>query len=110
METIPHEISPERSALSLNGDQCNEAIESGADFIPQTNSPFDLPPAALSLYNLVLQEVEIGVQTLQRESADIAVTMFQSALQKLTVDQPLYDQLVHNLLAGYRLLIEQLLR
>jgi hypothetical protein len=39
----------------------------------------------------------------------MAVTLFQSALQKLTVDQPLYDHLVHNLLLSYKLLIEQLL-
>ena len=110
METTPHEKSTERSTLALSVKQPNKAIESGSDFISQSNSPFDLPPAARSLYNLVLQEVDIGVQALQRQSADIAVTMFQSALQKLTTDQPLYDHLVHNLLASYKLLIGQLLR
>ena len=35
---------------------------------------------------------------------------FKSALWKLTVDEPLYDHLVHNLLASYKLLIEQLLK
>jgi hypothetical protein len=56
------------------------------------------------------QEVDIGVQPLERESADMAVTFFQSALQKMTVDQPLYDHLVHNLLLSYKLLIKQLLK
>jgi tetratricopeptide (TPR) repeat protein len=58
----------------------------------------------------VQQEVALGSQALQRESADMAVTMFQSALQKLTVDQPFYDHLVHNLLLSYKLLIEKLLK
>ena len=40
----------------------------------------------------------------------MAVTFFQSALQKMTVDNPFYDHLVHNLLLSYKLLIEQLLK
>ncbi len=48
-----------------------------------------------NLYCNVQQEVELGVQALKRESADMAVTLFQSALQKLTVGQPFYDHLVH---------------
>ena len=60
-----------------------------------------------NLYGIVQQEVDFGVQALKRESADIAVTLFQSALQKLTVGQPFYDHLVHNLLLSYKLLIEQ---
>jgi hypothetical protein len=55
-------------------------------------------------------EVDLGVQALKRENAEMAVTFFQSALQKLTLDQPLYDHLVHNLLLSYRLLIEKLLK
>ncbi len=62
----------------------------------------------LNLYSTVQQEVDLGVQALKRESADMAVTLFQSALQKLTVEQPFYDHLVHNLLLSYKLLIEQL--
>ena len=61
-----------------------------------------------NLYGIVQQEVELGVQALKRESADMAVTLFQSALQKLTAEQPFYDHLVHNLLLSYKLLIEQL--
>jgi len=55
------------------------------------------------------QEVDLGVQALNRQSADMAITLFQSALQKLTADQPLYDHLVHNLLLSYKLVIEKLL-
>ena len=64
----------------------------------------------LNLYSTVQQEVDLGVQALKRESADMAVTLFQSALQKLTVEQPFYDHLVHNLLLSYTLLIEQLFK
>src|SRR5262249_16271565 len=108
----PHAKSSEPSALAFSVEQPVEAISpsvSGSDLIPQSHPPFAVPPAALNLYSIVQQEVLFGVQALQRESADMAVTMFQSALQKLTVDQPLYDHLVHNLLASYRRLIEQLL-
>jgi hypothetical protein len=56
------------------------------------------------------QEVELGIQALKHESADLAVTLFQSALQKLRVDEPFYDHLVHNLLLSYRFLIEKLLK
>jgi len=63
-----------------------------------------------NLYSTVQQEVDLGVQALKRESADMAVTLFQSALQKLTVRQPFYDHLVHNLLLSYKLLIEQLFK
>jgi tetratricopeptide (TPR) repeat protein len=62
------------------------------------------------LYNILQQEVDLGGQALKRESPDMAVTLFQSALQKLTVDQPFYDHLVHNLLLSYNLLIEKLLK
>ena len=90
-----------------------EAIPSSAtptDGILKPGTRFDIPPAEMHLYQTLHQEVEIGVQALQREGADVAVTLFQSALQKMTADQPLYDHLVHNLLVSYRLLIEQLLR
>jgi tetratricopeptide (TPR) repeat protein len=60
-----------------------------------------------NLYCNVQQEVDLGVQALKRENADMAITLFQSALQKLTVGQPFYDHLVHNLLLSYKLLIEQ---
>ena len=63
-----------------------------------------------NLYSILQQEVELGSQAMQRGSADMAVTFFQSALQKLKVDQPFYDHLVHNLLLSYTLLIKQLLQ
>ena len=70
----------------------------------------DLPATLQNLYSTLGQEVAIGSQALQRGTADVAITMFQSALQKLTVDQPFYDHLVHNLLLSYKLLIENLLK
>ena len=70
----------------------------------------DAPDQSLILYNVIQQEVELGAQALKREKADVAVTFFQSALHKLTADQPFYDHLVHNLLSSYKLLIEQLLK
>jgi tetratricopeptide (TPR) repeat protein len=70
----------------------------------------DGPHMSQNLYSILQQEVELGGQALKRESADMAVTLFQSALQKLSVDQPFYDHLVHNLLLSYKLLIEKLLK
>lgn len=70
----------------------------------------DVAPAGRRLYGVLQQEVEIGAQALQQGNAVIAVTLFQSALQKLAVDQPFYDHLVHNLLLSYKLLIEQRLQ
>ena len=64
----------------------------------------------LNRYSIVQQEVELGVQALKCENGDLAVTLFRSALQKLTVEQPFYDHLVHNLLLSYKILIEQLLQ
>jgi len=70
----------------------------------------DINDTSRDLYTTVQQEVELGVQALAREDADMAITFFQSALQKLDVDQPFYDHLVHNLLLSYKLLIEQLFK
>jgi len=62
-----------------------------------------------NLYVTVQQEVELGARSLRRGSADMAVTFFHSALNKLDERQPFYDHIVHNLLLGYKALIEQLL-
>src|SRR5438477_4897032 len=84
--------------------------DSRSHFIPQSGKTIDVPHLSENLYSILQQEVDLGGQALKRESADMAVTMFQSALQKLTVDQPFYDHLVHNLLLSYKLLIEKLLK
>ena len=81
-----------------------------ADFIGESCKSIGLPPDGQTLYSLVQQEVELGVQALGRRDADMSVMLFQSALQKLTVDDPFYDHLVHNLLLSYKLLIEKLLQ
>ncbi|HEU4479640.1 MAG TPA: sulfotransferase domain-containing protein [Pyrinomonadaceae bacterium] len=87
-----------------------QVLDSKSQFIPQMPQPSNVPKAGESLYSILQQEVDLGVQALQRENADMAVTMFQSALQKLTVDQPFYDHLVHNLLLSYQLLIQRQLK
>ena len=70
----------------------------------------DVPDPLRNLYSNLQQEVDLGVQALKREDADFAITLFQSALEKLTVSQPFYDHLVHNLLLSYKLLIEQAIK
>lgn len=84
--------------------------ESRSNFIGQCGNSIDVPHLSQNLYAILQQEVDLGGQALQRESADMAITFFQSALQKLTCDQPFYDHLVHNLLLSYKLLIEDLLK
>ncbi|MGB7201775.1 MAG: sulfotransferase domain-containing protein [Pyrinomonadaceae bacterium] len=69
----------------------------------------DAPNGSGNLYSVVQQEVDLGAQALKHGS-EMAITFFQSALQKLTVDQPFYDHLVHNLLLSYKLLIEKRLK
>lgn len=63
-----------------------------------------------NLVSVLQQEVDFGAQALKQGNADVAVTFFQSALQKMTADMPFYDHLVHNLLLGYNALIEKLLK
>jgi hypothetical protein len=87
-----------------------DRIESGSSLIPPSGNSIDLPPLTENLYSTLQQEVDLGGQALQRGNADMAVTLYQSALQKLTVDQPFYDHLVHNLLLSYKLLIEKQLK
>jgi len=82
---------------------------SNSQSMPASVQTIDVPDDGRNLYSILEQEVELGVQSLTRGSADMAVTFFQSALQKMTVDQPLYDHLVHDLLLSYKLLIQQLL-
>src|SRR5947209_283873 len=83
---------------------------SRSDLIRQSGNPVDIPNASQDLYSTLQVEVDLGLQALQRGSGEMAVTFFQSALQKLTIDEPFYDHLVHNLLLSYKLLIETLLR
>src|SRR5688572_17265796 len=85
-------------------------LDSSSQFIPQSGKTMGVPHSSENLYSILQQEVDLGVQALQRESADMAVTLFQSAFQKLTIDQPFYDHLVHNLLLSYELLIKKLLK
>ena len=84
--------------------------DSRSHFTPQLGNSISLPATRNNLYSILQQEVAIGRQALQSGGPDVAITMFQSALQKLSVDQPFYDHLVHNLLLSYKLLIEKLLK
>src|SRR2546427_2141826 len=83
--------------------------ESRSHFTGHSGQTIDIPHLSRNLYSILQQEVDLGDQALKRESAEIAVTMFKAALQKLTIDQPCYDHLVHNLLVSYELLIKKLL-
>ncbi len=84
--------------------------DSSSHLVPQFGNTIAVPHLSQNLYSILQQEVDLGSQALKRESAEMAVTLFQSALQKLTIDQPFYDHLVHNLLLSYKLLIERLLK
>ena len=59
--------------------------DSRSHFIRQSGNTIDVPHSSGNLYSILQQEVELGRQALKRESADMAVTLFQSALQKLTI-------------------------
>src|SRR5215813_9800798 len=96
--------------IASNSMQALSLSNSKSPSFAQRKKTLDVPGTSRNLYSIVHQEVALGTQALQRESADMAITMFQSALQKLTVDQPFYDHLVHNLLLSYKLLIEKLLK
>lgn len=55
-----------------------------------------------NLVGVLQQEVDFGTQALKQGTPDVAVTFFQSALKKMTVDMPFYDHVVHNLLLSYK--------
>ncbi len=61
-----------------------------------------------NLVSVLQQEVDFGAQALKHGNADVAVTFFQSALRKMTVEMPFYDHVVHNLLLSYKNLAEKL--
>lgn len=75
----------------------------------QSRQTFDASELNRSLASVIQQEVDLGAQALKQGSPDAAVTFFQSALQKMTVEMPFYDHLVHNLLLAYKGVIEKLL-
>lgn len=68
-----------------------------------------IAPLSRSQYSTVQLEVDLGVKALSNNDAEMAIVFFQSAQQKLTVRQPFYDHLLHNLLLSYKLRIEQAL-
>jgi hypothetical protein len=66
-----------------------------------------IAPSSRGHYTIVQQEVDLGASALLRGDADMAITLFQSALQKLSIREPFHDHLVHNLLLSYKLLVDQ---
>ena len=75
--------------------------------MPSRSQTIDIRPPNRNLYSVVQQEVELGATALSQQNADMAITFFRSALQKITIRQPFHDHLVHNLLLSYNLLIAQ---
>ena len=84
--------------------------DSRSHLIPASTHAIRIPDSSRNLYVTLGQEVDLGTRALRSGNADMAVTFFQSALQKISTEDPFYDHLVHNLLASYMLLIEQLLK
>ena len=75
----------------------------------QSRQSIDASNLDLNFVSVLQQEVDFGAQALKQGKPDVAVTFFQSALQKMTADMPFYDHLVHNLLLSYKQLAEDLL-
>jgi hypothetical protein len=75
----------------------------------QPRQIIDAPNLNRNLLSVIQQEVDLGTQALKKGDPDVAVTFFQSALQKMSAEMPFYDHLVHNLLLSYRDLTERLL-
>lgn len=57
---------------------------------------------------LLQQEIDLGVKSLNQNNPDMAITFFQSALKKVSLEFPFYDHITHNLLLSYKARIEQL--
>lgn len=60
-----------------------------------------------SLVGVLQQELDLGTQALKNGNPDVAVTFFQSALQKMTPEMAFYDHVVHNLLLSYQGIAEK---
>jgi len=67
------------------------------------------PTRKQDFLDLLQQEVDLGVKSLEQNNPDMAITFFQSARGKIASDFPFYDHLTHNLMLGYKSRIEQLL-
>ena len=67
----------------------------------------EIPGPNREAYVTAQLEVELGARCLSSGNAEAAVTMFRSALHKIDVGLPFHDELTHNLLVSYKMLIEQ---
>jgi len=75
----------------------------------QSRQTIDASNLNQNLLSALQQEVDFGAQALKQGNPEIAVTFFQSALAKMSVEMPFYDHLVHNLLLSYKAVVEGLL-
>ncbi len=74
-----------------------------------TSQQIAVPVGEQALAAQLQQEVDHATQQLQRGNAELAVTLFQRALQKTPVNFPGYDLIAHNLLVACKQRIEQIL-
>ncbi|MGD9589132.1 MAG: sulfotransferase domain-containing protein [Pyrinomonadaceae bacterium] len=75
----------------------------------QSRQTIDASNLNQNLLSALQQEVDFGAQALKQGNPEIAVTFFQSALAKMSVEMPFYDHLLHNLLLSYKAVVERLL-
>lgn len=67
----------------------------------------DIPESNRTNYITAQSEIDLGVRSLSSGNAEMAVMLFESALQKIDAGLPFHDQLVHNLLASCKMAIGQ---
>jgi len=74
----------------------------------QSPKTIDASTLDQNLVSVLQQEVDFGARALSQGKPDVAVTFFQSALQKMSAEMPVYDHVVHNLLLSHKNLSEKL--
>jgi tetratricopeptide (TPR) repeat protein len=67
----------------------------------------DISESDRDLFMAAQLEVDLGARSLSSGNAEVAVTMFESAIQKIGAGLPFHDHLAYNLLVSYKTLIEQ---
>lgn len=67
----------------------------------------DVPETSKGVYMTAQMEVDNGVRSLSNGDPELAVAMFQSALQKICPGMPFHDHLAYNLLVGCKTVIEK---
>src|SRR5256714_13085016 len=85
-----------------------QGLDSISHLIRQSGKTIDVPHMSRNLYSILQQEVDLGGQALERESADMAVTLFLNALPKFNVEPTFFEHIVYKPLFNYKLLIEKI--